>query len=328
MMTPSVSVIIPLYNKAPYIERTLRSIVAQTFVDFEVLVIDDGSTDGGAELVRQFHDHRISLKTQINSGVSAARNRGIIESRSDYIAFLDADDEWKPEFLNTIWKLKEDFPEVKFFASSNEVIYGNGKKIIRDYDFPETSLVNLMEYITCCVHKGTPVWSSAVMIYRPLLMKVGMFPVGQQRGEDLDTWFRLLAEGPLIYHNKPLAVYWSGLSSSVSTACNDVYLNNNSLLQSLEENILKNSYIGDDLIRVYDYISWYMSGPIDRLIAAGRGADARKYIKPAFRSKRLRKQYLLKYLKSWMSPKIIEILHRSRIITFITCLMAANNKTV
>jgi glycosyltransferase involved in cell wall biosynthesis len=301
MKSPSISVVIPLYNKAPYIERTLRSIVAQTFTDFEILVIDDGSTDGGAELVRSFCDHRIRLITQINSGVSAARNRGIIESISDYIAFLDADDEWKPEFLDTIWLLKNEFPDVSFFATSNEVIYDNGKRVIRDYGFPETSLVNLMEYIDCCVRKGTPVWSSAVVIYKPLLIEVGMFPVGQQRGEDLDTWFRLLSEVPMIYHNKPMAVYWCGLPFSVTTVCNDVYLKDNNLLQTVEDNIKRGFYTGDELIKIYDYIAWYMSGPVDRLIAEGRGAESRRFIKSAFRSKRLRKQYLIKYVKSWLS---------------------------
>lgn len=312
MTSPYISIVIPLYNKATYIERTLRSVLAQSFRDFEVLVIDDGSTDCGAELVKSIQDHRIRLIAQINSGVSAARNRGIIESSSDYIAFLDADDEWKPEFLDTIWKLKNEFPDVHFFATSNEVIYGNGKRIIRDYGFPETSLVNLMEYITCCVQKGTPVWSSAVLIYKPLLIKVGMFPLGQRRGEDLDTWFRLLVEEPLLYHNKPMAVYWIGLPHSASTACNDVYLKENSLLQALDDNIQKGAYNELELTRIYDYISWYMAGPIDRLIAMGKGTDARKYIRSAFRSKLLRKQYLWRYLKSWIAPMKLDIVRRIR----------------
>ncbi|MGI6022871.1 MAG: glycosyltransferase family 2 protein, partial [Methanoculleus sp.] len=93
---PEVSVVIPLYNKAPYIARALASVITQTCQGFEVIVIDDGSTDGGAEIVRRLDDTRIRVIRQENRGVSAARNRGIESARTDFIAFLDADDEWMP----------------------------------------------------------------------------------------------------------------------------------------------------------------------------------------------------------------------------------------
>ena len=106
-MIPQVSVVIPLYNKAPYIDRALRSVLAQTFQDFEVIIVDDGSTDGGAKIVKSTTDKRIKLIQQKNSGVSAARNRGIQESKSKLIAFLDADDEWKSRFLEVILRLRK-----------------------------------------------------------------------------------------------------------------------------------------------------------------------------------------------------------------------------
>ena len=100
-----VSVIVPLYNKAHYIRRALDSIAAQTFSDFEVIVIDDGSTDGGAALARAYPDPRVRVLVQENQGPGGARNRGVREARGELLAFLDADDEWTPEYLSTSVRL-------------------------------------------------------------------------------------------------------------------------------------------------------------------------------------------------------------------------------
>ncbi len=112
-MTARVSIIIPLYNKAPYVRRSLDSIAAQTFSDFEVIVVDDGSTDGGGRIIEDYPDTRFRLVTQPNAGPGAARNRGIAEAQGDFIAFLDADDEWLPEYLSESLRLLEQYgPEV------------------------------------------------------------------------------------------------------------------------------------------------------------------------------------------------------------------------
>lgn len=96
---PRVSVIVPLFNKADYIGRALASISSQTFADFEVIVVDDGSTDGGPEIVARHRDSRVRLVSQQNNGPGSARNRGIEQSRGPLIAFLDSDDEWLPHYL-------------------------------------------------------------------------------------------------------------------------------------------------------------------------------------------------------------------------------------
>ena len=97
-----ISVIITLYNKTAYIERALRSVLNQTYQDFEIVVVDDGSTDGGGDIVSRLPDPRIRLVRQRNAGAGTARNRGIRESRGEWIAMLDGDDEWRPGFLRAV----------------------------------------------------------------------------------------------------------------------------------------------------------------------------------------------------------------------------------
>jgi len=94
-----VSIVIPLYNKAPYVRRALDSIAVQTFADFEAIIVDDGSTDMGAAVVANYSDPRFRLIRQENAGPGAARNAGIAQAQGEFIAFLDSDDEWLPNYL-------------------------------------------------------------------------------------------------------------------------------------------------------------------------------------------------------------------------------------
>ena len=307
MVKPSISVVIPLYNKRQYIERTLRSVAGQSFDDFEIIVVNDGSSDGGDKLVGNFPDDRIRLVTQENGGVSLARNRGISEAQADYVAFLDADDEWKPRYLETVWRLKKEFPAGRIFATSYEIRYVDGKKFVPQIQFAGARQVDLSTYIDHCTRHSLMICSSAIMCHKPLLEMVGMFPVGQKRGEDLDTWFRLLLEGPLIYFNEPLSVYWYGLPASACVASGDTFLENNALLASLENNLRAGAYEKNLKMKILDYIAWYMVEPISRMLAAGRADLAGKYILSGLRSRRFKKQYILMYL-NYLSVFVLQVL--------------------
>ena len=121
------SVIIPLYNKAAYIARALRSVVAQDCQEYEVLVIDDGSTDNGPDIVRRWlSDPRIQLISQKNSGEGAARNRGLAEMRGDLAAFLDADDEWLPTHLHDLAEIATTYPAAGLLATGFRAVHGGG----------------------------------------------------------------------------------------------------------------------------------------------------------------------------------------------------------
>jgi len=119
---PEVSVIIPLYNKGKYIGRALSSVFGQTYRDFEVIVVDDGSTDNGPELVQACEDPRLRIVRQANQGPGAARNRGIRESTSPLVAFLDADDEWMPGYLERTVGALNDHPQCD--AATSACIFG------------------------------------------------------------------------------------------------------------------------------------------------------------------------------------------------------------
>ena len=121
-----VSVILPLYNKASYVRRALDSISAQTFKDFEAIVVDDGSTDEGARVVAEHKDARIRLVRQSNKGPGAARNRGAIAARGEFLAFLDADDEWLPEYLEESVNLLENYGSEVAAITSGYFEYPSG----------------------------------------------------------------------------------------------------------------------------------------------------------------------------------------------------------
>lgn len=205
----AVSVVMPLYNKEADVRRAVESVLTQTVPDFELIVVNDGSTDQGPEVVREINDNRIRVFDQENAGVSAARNRGINESRSELIAFLDADDEWKPDFLETILHLRETFPSCSVFATNYVFREVDGKyhlPIIRGLP-PHPWEGMIQDYFGVAVRSDPPLWTSAVSVKKEALYAVGLFPVGVTSGEDLLTWARLAAKYPIAYTTKPLAVF-------------------------------------------------------------------------------------------------------------------------
>lgn len=182
-----ISVVIPLYNKENSIQQTLPSVLGQTFTAFEVLVVNDGSTDNSREAVASFDDERIRIIDKPNGGVSSARNRGIAEARFEYIAFLDGDDLWNKEFLSAIAGLIRDYPEADVFATGyacnsapDVVMYTLGVKkrgLIEDY----FNLVNQAPFMH----------ASSVCITKKAFQKAGLFNENITHGEDYNMWDRL-----------------------------------------------------------------------------------------------------------------------------------------
>ncbi len=204
-----ISVVIPLYNKEKQIAATLQSVLQQSFLDFEVVVVNDGSTDGSVAAAEAVQDARIRIIHQENAGVSAARNRGIEEARYDLIAFLDADDRWKPEYLQTQYELTQKYPECSVFACNYEFVHADGSirpTIIRKLPFAgqDGILSNYFEVASC---SNPPLFTSAVMARKTAMQAIGGFPAGIKSGEDLLTWARLSCSGKIAYSRTVLAEF-------------------------------------------------------------------------------------------------------------------------
>ena len=207
---PAISVVMPLYNKERDVARAIRSALAQTFTDFELIVVNDGSTDLSVEAVATFNDPRIQLVHQENKGVSEARNRGVSEARAELVAFLDADDEWLPEFLATVWHLSICQPDSAAFATGyllREPVGRTRPARVRGLSPGFTEGV-LEDYFSVAAISDPPLCSSAVTVKREALQCIGGFPTGIRSGEDLLTWARLAVRYPIAYSVEPLAIFW------------------------------------------------------------------------------------------------------------------------
>ncbi len=196
---PLVSVIIPAYNRETYLAETLDSLQAQTLQDFEVIVVDDGSTDGTADLIRR-RPERIHYIYQENAGPAAARNRGLSQARGRFVAFLDSDDLWRPRFLEatTARLLRDPAIDVAFcrfqtMDDGKRILSGHGK---RAHEGDVTAQLFASTFIT------TP----SVLVRRSVVEEVGGFNSSLLTNEDYDLWLRLSLHHRFGYVDEPLCL--------------------------------------------------------------------------------------------------------------------------
>ena len=227
---PRFSVVMPLYNKAPFVRKALESIASQTYRDFELIIIDDGSTDNSAAICDEFfqtfnhslahskNDNRSfvhSFIRQTNSGVAAARNRGVAESHGEFVCFLDADDWWEPTFLEEMDRLIAEYPDAGIYAS-NYIYYKPGRTHValslpRGYiDYPKA------------YYEGSsmPVWTGATCMPRKVFDEMGGFPVGIKLGEDFLLWAKTALHYPVAFCEKPLTYYNNDIPASMRATRN------------------------------------------------------------------------------------------------------------
>lgn len=202
-----ISVVIPLYNKAQSIRKTLDSVLAQTYKDFEIVVIDDGSTDGSADvaettlLASRLSPLAFRLIRKPNGGVSSARNAGILAAKGEYVAFLDGDDLWHPEYLETLHQLIVDYPDAVVYGIGCTTICGDEMPDVVTYSTQRGVLENpWINYPSCLT-------GSSTTARREKLIELGLFDIRMTHGEDIDMWWRLLHSGKGVFDNRVLAYY-------------------------------------------------------------------------------------------------------------------------
>jgi len=202
MKKPFFSVVVPVHNKEPHIKRSIQSVLNQSFSEFEIIVIDDASTDGSISELEKFDDPRIRiLRRNIpGPGGYAARNLGIEKAKSEWIAFLDADDEWESIHLDKYHGLIYNHSEIDFLVSGYENVFpsGNSKKIVANTYYQRFSkrgdhMLSLDDFLQAEISGAGPIWTSTVCVNGELIKNAGKFPAGKtNRGGDVDTWLRCI----------------------------------------------------------------------------------------------------------------------------------------
>lgn len=210
------SVIIPLYNKENSIEKTLNSVFNQSFSNYEIIIINDGSTDKSEEKVKTFSDERLRVISNENKGVSQARNLGIELAKGTLIAFLDADDYWFPTHLEALFQLHKNFPESGLLATNYQFYYSDKKTIQPVFEgIPKEKWSGILNDFFKSSMKYRLAWTSAVAVKKEVFEKVGNFK-NYNAGEDNEMWLRIALKYALAFDNQVSVYYNMNVCNKIS----------------------------------------------------------------------------------------------------------------
>jgi glycosyltransferase involved in cell wall biosynthesis len=202
---PFFSIIIPVFNKERFVAKTLKSVLSQSFTDYEIIVINDGSTDKSEAEILSITDDRILYISKENEGVAVARNLGIEKASADYICFLDADDFWHSDFLETMNRYIQKLPNQKVFASAIE-IETNRKIFPAQYSFTQNNEFEIVNFFEAS-QKEAVLWTSSVCIHKDVFKKSGVFDAHLKVSEDTDLWIRIGLHYQVVFIWQILARY-------------------------------------------------------------------------------------------------------------------------
>lgn len=215
-----ISVIIPAFNAGRFINRTIESILAQRYRDYEIIVVDDGSTDNTAEAVKSYGS-KVHYIYQKNAGTAAARNTGIAASKGDCIALLDHDDEWLPDKLSLQMELLQRNPDLKWCATNRYQSDGRRRAVVGNIEAIKKGLEGkdyFENYFEAATKGVCPVITSTMVIEKAVFEELGVFDASLVRCDDLDMWWRIAFRYPAIgYLPEPLVVVHLDVEVAAST---------------------------------------------------------------------------------------------------------------
>lgn len=260
------SIIIPLYNKSAYIEKAVQSVLNQSNGQLELIIVNDGSTDNSLEVVKQYSDPRIRIINQKNKGVSAARNRGVKVSKYKYIAFLDADDWWDPDYLQEMNELINEYPEAGMWASKYYKVK-NKINIEANIGIGDGFNKGYIEYFKAYSRtRWMPLTSSSFIVSKPVFEEHRGFDTGLKFGEDFHLWSRIALDNKIAFINKPLVYYNQDLDSNErAVGGRRIYAPEHHFIFHLDELKARESYDPDlkillDKLRLSALLRYRLSG--------------------------------------------------------------------
>lgn len=302
---PAVSVVIPLYNKGPYIARALNSVFVQTRQEFEIIVVEGGSTDQGPDVINDIKDPRLRLVQQEGKGVSTARNQGIKEAKADFITFLDADDEWCPTHLETLLRLKAQYPQAGAYASSYIRRLQNGHIAI-DIPFANSKVPPppweglIHNYFHVATFGDEPLLTSVVGVPKEIFDIVGPFPVNEWWGEDTDMWGRVALKFPIAFSRSIGAIYHTEATNRASKK--PVYVKEHPFVKTIKRTI-QEGYDITKLAGLEEYLARKILQTVDHNLTAGHNRMTREQLKECH-TKVLYKRKLLYWILSFLPQRI------------------------
>lgn len=232
-----ISVVIPLYNKAHTIVHTLQTVINQTYRQFEVLIVNDGSTDNSVKIIKDsFNDSRIIIINQENGGVSVARNTGIKAARGELIAFLDADDEWLPDYLEEAVKAIGSNSGINMVLSGRygqNIITGRKESFVPSKYYNKVTEINFFENPHVFVHISATIINAKFL--KDNFNAFASFIAGQKSNEDFTFIYRIALHSRCIFIGKPLAIYNGGVVGQATTKIQ--------LQKKLSDNILMRNLV-------------------------------------------------------------------------------------
>jgi len=284
------SIVMPLFNKENYLDKTIESVLHQNYPNFELIIIDDGSTDNSARIVKSFDDIRIKYVYQNNLGVSVSRNRGVSYAKEKYICFLDADDIWYEDFLDTINNLIMQYSDAGAYCTAIDYFYKGSKQTIEYPNLLKGDFDGYVEnYFETFSLGNSIMMSSNICIPKTIFENVGYFKENVNHTEDTEMWSRIALSYPVVYTKKTCARY--NVEDKVRITKSMFYI-----VESLQYLLDNDKVPKENLQEVKNVIEYQILMSVLSMLLSGEKVEASKTLDDSRleHTKYTKKKYILK----------------------------------